>query len=134
MRIYRTVALVLLLAQAGCSTTRVLQSPATELATRHATRIWVTHRDGAQVIIDSPRLRNDTIFGTLVTGRKYTLPLGQAETISVREISTPKTIMVGVGVLATVVAIVLLVRGGAGADKFTATDCDKRPTQPECMP
>ncbi len=134
MQIYRVIAVVLLLAQTGCSATRVLQSPASELASRRANRIWVTHRDGAQVIIDSPRLRNDTIFGTLITGRNYSIPLGHAETIAVREVSTGRTIALGVGVIAVVVGVFLLANGGSGLAKITATDCDKRPNQPECSP
>jgi hypothetical protein len=134
MRIYRTVAVLLLASQAGCAASHVLHDPATELASIHTDRIWVMHANGAEVIIDAPQLRNDTIFGLDSSGRDYALPLRHAETITVRQISMRKTVAFSVALAATAVALVMMLRGGSGIPRITSTDCDKRPNQPECGP
>lgn len=133
-RILRTVTVLVLFSQAGCAASRVLQSPRSELATPREHRIWVTQTDGSEVIISSPRLRGDTIFGLDPAGREYALALRHAETIKVRKVSVAKTAALGVGLIATVAMIKLLGSGGKGPVQFVFTDCDKHPSSLACQP
>ncbi len=134
MRIYRPIAILLLVSQAGCYTTRTLQSP-TELAGARMGRLWVTTNNGTEVVIASARILDDTIFGFNAAGQQTVMPFSDAKTVKVRELSTGKTALLGAAVLAGIIAAAILLKGkgnqkGGGG---TTTDCDKHPDAIECM-
>jgi hypothetical protein len=131
MRIYRPVAALLLVAQTGCYTTRVLSTP-NELVGTSSARVWVTTASGGEVIIASARVLDDTIFGFDTAGRQYALPVKDAKFVKVRELSTMKTIGVTGAFLAASLALAILLKG-KGADAINPNiDCDKHPEQ--CAP
>jgi hypothetical protein len=132
--IYGTVAVVILISQTACAGSRVLQSPRSELAASREHRIWVTQTDGSEVVVASPRIRGDTIFGLDQAGREYSLALRHAETIKVRKVSVTRTAALGVALIATGIAIKFMAKGGQGPVQFVFTDCDKHPSSLACQP
>jgi hypothetical protein len=133
-RTCRGAALVVLAAQAGCATSQVVQTPASELASVHMGRTIVTQTDGARVALMDAQVRSRTIFGLDTRGREYSLPLGSAEKIEVRKVSVARTAALGVGIVAGMAAIGMLARGGNGPVKFVFSNCSKWPDSLACQP
>jgi hypothetical protein len=133
-RISKTAASMLLAAQVGCTAPRLVRSPASELAAAREGHTVVTQSDGVRVSIRDAFVRGDSIFGTDSRGRRYRLPLREAETIRVRRMSMARTALLGAGIAATLGIAVILVRsGGSGPVQFVFTDCDKHPDSLACM-
>jgi hypothetical protein len=125
---------MLLAAQAGCTAPYLLHSPASELASAREGHTVVTQSDGVRVSIRDAYVRSDTIFGTDARGRKYRLPLRQAESVTVRKMSTARTVLLGVGIAAALVGVASLVRAGGNEPvQFVFSDCDKHPDAIVCQ-
>jgi hypothetical protein len=132
-RIYRPIAIVLLVAQAGCYQTRTLASPA-ELAGARTAKLMVTTANGSEVTIVAARVLDDTIFGFDASGKQTAVPFSDAKVVKVREVSNTKTLALGAVVVVMLVAAAVLVKGkgtqaGGGV---TTTDCDKHPDSAGC--
>jgi hypothetical protein len=133
MRIYRVVAVALLVTQAGCYNTRIVTAPATELTGTHPTSLLVTRTDGQVVTVRSGRVMDDTIYGFDRDGDQYALALRDSKLIRVRELNMTKSVLLGAGIALATGVFVYVVRG-KGPTPLITTDCDKHPDVPECMP
>ena len=78
-----------ILLAAACTTLRPV--PQAQLDTSHLpTHIWVKRVDHTTVVVDSARLRGDTIVG-LVAGRSERIPLSTTLAVYAREPSSVRT-------------------------------------------
>jgi hypothetical protein len=134
MQMYRTAAVVLLVAQTGCAATAVMREPRSELAATQSGRTIVTQSDGARVLLSGARVRADTIFGMDSRGRFYSLALRHAETIEVRKFSLARTAILGAGLVVGMTMLVVMSGGGSGPVQFVFTDCDKWQDSTACRP
>jgi hypothetical protein len=112
-RLRRGVAGVLLLTQvAACTKMQTLERPGPYVESRRPVRLWVTLANGPEMVIESPRVIADTVFGFNIAGAPVTLPLADLETVRARELNIGPTIGLGLLGLAVLVGVATLVTGG----------------------
>jgi hypothetical protein len=112
-RLRRGVAGILLLTQVvGCMKMQTLDRPGPYVESRRPGRLWVTLANGPVMVVESPRVISDTVFGFNLAGAPITLPLASLETVRARELNVAPTLGLGLGVLAILVGVAVLVSGG----------------------
>ena len=86
-------------------------SPESLLATRQPTKLRVTRRDGARVVLERAALRADTLAGTghgQGNQPEARIPLAEVQEVATRGFSAGRTVGLGLGVVAAAGALLLV--------------------------
>jgi hypothetical protein len=103
------VASLLVLAQIACTTATEVTSPKSYFETHNPVRAAIVTRGGERLVMLSPRLRSDTLFGFDTARSPMSLPFSSILSLSAAEADRSKSIIAGVcvGVLAAFVAFII---------------------------
>lgn len=109
MRIQRAVSLALMvLYLGGCYSWRVQPFvPDQFVEVKQPSRIRVTTSNGEQLVLNQPRVRNDSIVGRGDAGMTG-VPVSSVEQIETSSSNAGKAVLLGVGVASTVALVVWL--------------------------
>lgn len=116
MTFRRATAAVLLSSLLGCTTVQhVPNATAGEtVPPERLTILWVTNQDNVAIPVGQPRLVGDSLVGTWVgVGEPIAIPL--APGTDVRKFDATRTALVGLGVTAGTVLLLMLNGSGSGS-------------------
>ncbi|MGH7607585.1 MAG: hypothetical protein ACREME_09610 [Gemmatimonadales bacterium] len=112
----RFVAGGLLLSMVACTTLRPVSDYQTYVSTARPHRVWVTPRDAAPLLLDGPRLIQDTLVG-FVDGRYREFAPADVQQVQVRTPARGRTAFL-VGAAVVLGAVALSVLSGGGPDTY----------------
>jgi hypothetical protein len=130
--------LILLLGSAGCVSVQPLRDPARFIAESRPAVVYATHRDGALLTIDTPRMSGDSLIGIWrPIAQPLSLPLSQLKRVdAVQQDRTRTTVLITGATLAATAVVFLLTRTTAanlrpcnaeGAQQFQGCDTTRPP-------
>jgi len=116
MSFRRVVSLLLLAAYLpACTSFQVTSQPLAQLTAQPTPveKVRVTTADGAQIDVNSPRVTNDTLYGSMWTAASggkqsagvVTIPVTDIRTVEVRKSDGSSTAMLVIGIVAAVVLL-----------------------------
>lgn len=123
----RAVAVVLLtslLASSCMSAPRTISSPRTFIPMNRPDRVWLTDKDGEQLVVTRPRiLPGDTLFARTLSGEEVWMPLTDIRRVQARQLDKNKTLLL-VGGTVGIAGLVFLMAAGGG-DPINKDDLDR---------
>lgn len=126
----RTIAVLLILTVAACTTMGPVAAPADYIATERPSRIWITRADDQVIVVEAPRLLGDTLVG-FVQGSYREMLLSEAKQVAVTRPAGARTAVVVGGVVAVgAVLIALLASTGPHSPLPTPEDPPTAPPNP----
>jgi hypothetical protein len=102
-------ALATAVASASCFTMKSVTLD--ELNARPAPRVWVTHSDQSQILVDGPQVFRGKLVG-FVGGKYRELPPSDLRELQVRKVAVGRTLAVVGGTLVAAAAVAAIVSGG----------------------
>lgn len=97
MRLKIIAPLVVLVTQAACSTMQQVDSPSAYLAGKSPGSVVVIAKDGRATEIATPKLMEDTVYGFNAEGDEVTIGINNVQTMIAKQISVPRTALLGAG-------------------------------------
>jgi hypothetical protein len=110
--------LALLAAMSGCMTgpRPVGTSPRLYLQANQPSRIWMTLKDGSQMIVEGPRIIDDTVFGWSEGGTEdIMIAVKDIRQVRARKMAVVRTAIIPATLLAGVIVMYSMVEADPGA-------------------
>jgi len=120
---------IMILSVAGCKSMR--PSNLTTVGTAH--RAWVTLPDRKVVLINGPKVINDTLVG-YVEGKYEEIPASDVKQIRVKEWNRGKTALLGILGLAALGGATYAITSSGGYTPPQIDFCMNDPGRPGCQP
>jgi hypothetical protein len=118
--IMRSVAVLVLLSQAACSSVHVVTP--SYVNTNQPNQIWVTRGSGAgEVQMYDPRIEADTLFGLISESDEIAVPVSDVRQVRAKRFDLAKTSLLVGGILA--IGIAGAVAAGAIGEGNSNPDC-----------
>ena len=124
----RVIAMTALAAQAACMTgpRLVRERPGDYLEMNVPKRVWATLADGQHVVIDAPRVIQDTVFGWS-EGEEFVEPTDDLQDLRVQKLSVLRTSVFPTLLAGGLVTAIFVVKQSPGAqaatDNSNLNDC-----------
>lgn len=106
------------------SAPRTISSPRTFIPMNRPERVWLTDKDGEQLVVTRPRIMpGDTLFARTLSGEEVWLPLTDIRRVQARQLDKNKTMLL-VGGTVAVAGLAFLIAAGSG-DPINKDDLDR---------